>query len=125
MCNSVELSKCSQTELINAYDNTIVYTDYLLSSIIDDLKQLKGYNSSMIFISDHGESLGENNLYMHGIPMSIAPKQQYEIPFIVWTSGSKQLKPNKTLNQGYVFHSVLNFLSVQSPIYNENLNIFK
>lgn len=125
VCNSVELGKCSQTELINAYDNTIVYTDYLLSSIIDDLKQLKGYNSSMIFISDHGESLGENNLYMHGIPMSIAPKQQYEIPFIVWTSGSKQLKPNKELNQGYVFHSVLNFLSVQSPIYDEKLNIFK
>lgn len=125
VCNSVELSKCSQTELINAYDNTIVYTDYLLSSIIKDLKQLKGYNSSMIFISDHGESLGENNLYMHGIPMSIAPKQQYEIPFIVWTSGSKQLKPNKELNQGYVFHSVLNFLSIQSPIYDEKLNIFK
>lgn len=125
VCNSVELGKCSQTELINAYDNTIVYTDYLLSSIIDDLKQLNGYNSSMIFISDHGESLGENNLYMHGIPMSIAPKQQYEIPFIVWTSGSKQLKPNKELNQGYVFHSVLNFLSVQSPIYDEKLNIFK
>ena len=57
--------------------------------------------------------------------MSIAPKQQYEIPFIVWTSGSKQLKPNKELNQGYVFHSVLNFLSVQSPIYDEKLNIFK
>ena len=125
VCNSVELGKCSQTELINAYDNTIVYTDYLLSTIIDDLKQLKDYNSSMIFISDHGESLGENNLYMHGIPMSIAPKQQYEIPFIVWTSGSKQLKPNKELNQGYVFHSVLNFLSVQSPIYDEKLNIFK
>lgn len=126
VCNSVELGKCSQTELMNAYDNTIVYTDYILSKVIDDLKQLKDYNSAMIFVSDHGESLGEKNLYMHGLPLSMAPKEQYEIPFIVWSSdGSKQLKPNKTLSQHNVFHSVLNFLNVQSPIYDENMNIFK
>ena len=126
VCNSVELGKCSQTELINAYDNTIVYTDYILSKVIEDLKQLKEYKSAMIFVSDHGESLGEKNLYMHGIPISIAPKEQYEIPFIVWVSeGSKQLKPNKTVSQNHVFHSVLNFLNIQSPIYNEEMNIFK
>lgn len=126
VCNSVELGKCSQTELMNAYDNTIVYTDYILANVIEDLKQLKDYNSAMIFVSDHGESLGENNLYMHGLPMSIAPKEQYEIPFIVWTSDpSKQLKSNKKLEQHNVFHSVLNFLGVQSPIYDENMNIFK
>lgn len=126
VCNSVELGKCSQTELINAYDNTIVYTDYLLSKVIEDLKQLKEFNSTMIFVSDHGESLGENNLYMHGLPLSIAPKEQYEIPFIVWLSdGSRQLKPNKTVSQYHVFHSVLNFLGVQSPIYDEKMNIYK
>lgn len=124
VCNSVELGKCSKTELINAYDNTIVYTDYILSKVIDDLKQLKDYNSAMIFVSDHGESLGEKNLYMHGLPMSIAPKEQYEIPFIVW-SDSKQLKPNTMLSQNNVFHSVLNFLNIQSPIYDEKMNIFK
>ncbi len=126
VCNSVELGNCSKTELINAYDNTIVYTDYILSKVIDDLKQLKDYNSAMIFVSDHGESLGEKNLYMHGLPLSIAPKEQYEIPFIVWVSdGSKQLKPNKTVSQNHVFHSVLNFLNIQSPIHNEKMNIFK
>jgi lipid A ethanolaminephosphotransferase len=126
VCNSVELGKCSHAELINAYDNTIVYTDYILSSVIDDLKQLKEYNSAMIFVSDHGESLGEKNLYMHGLPLSMAPKEQYEIPFIVWVSdGSKQLKPEKTISQNYVFHSVLNFLNIQSPVYNEKMNIFK
>ncbi len=126
VCNSVELGKCSQTELINAYDNTIVYTDYVLSNVIENLKQLKQYNSTMIFISDHGESLGEKNLYMHGLPLSIAPKEQYEIPFIVWISdSSKKLKPNKMLSQGHIFHSVLNFLNIESPIYNENLNIFE
>ena len=126
VCNSVELGNCTKEELINAYDNTIVYTDYILHSVIESLKQLEGYKSTMIFVSDHGESLGEKNLYMHGLPMSIAPKEQYEIPFIVWTSdNSKQLKPNRTLTQNHVFHSVLNFLDVHSPVYNEDMNIFK
>jgi lipid A ethanolaminephosphotransferase len=126
VCNSVELGKCSREELLNAYDNTIVYTDYILSKVIEDLKQLKEYKSAMIFVSDHGESLGEKNLYMHGVPISFAPKEQYEIPFIVWVSDhSKQLKMNKTLSQNHVFHSVLNFLNIQSPIYNEEMNIFK
>lgn len=127
VCNSVELGNCSHQELINAYDNTIVYTDYILYNIIEDLKQLKEYKSAMLFVSDHGESLGEKNLYMHGVPLSIAPKEQYEIPFIVWVSdnSAKQLKHNKILSQNHVFHSVLNFLGVQSPIYDEKMNIFK
>ncbi len=126
VCNSVELSKCSQDELFNAYDNTIIYTDYILNKVIENLKQLTEFKSAMIFVSDHGESLGEKNLYMHGLPLSIAPKEQYEIPFIVWVSdSSKQLKPNKLLSQWHVFHSVLNFLNVQSPIYEEKMNIFK
>ena len=127
VCNSVELGRCSHSELINAYDNTIGYTDYILHNVIEDLKQLKEYKSAMIFVSDHGESLGEKNLYMHGLPLSLAPKEQYEIPFIVWMSdnSSKQLKPNNMLSQNHVFHSVLNFLGIQSPIYNEELNIFK
>ena len=82
----------------------------------------------MMFVSDHGESLGENNLYMHGIPVAFAPKEQLEIPFIVWMSdNSKQLKYNKTetLSQNHVFHSVLNFLAIESPIYDESMNIFK
>ncbi|MFW0735722.1 phosphoethanolamine--lipid A transferase EptA [Flavobacterium sp. T12S277] len=126
VCNSVELGKCSQEELFNAYDNTIVYTDYILSKVIEDLKELKEYKSAMIFVSDHGESLGEKNLYMHGVPISFAPKEQYEIPFIVWVSdNSKQLKANKSVSQNHVFHSVLNFLNIQSPVYNEQMNIFK
>jgi len=126
VCNSVELSNCSQDELINAYDNTIVYTDYILSQLIENLKKLKEYNSAMIFVSDHGESLGEKNLYMHGLPLSMAPEEQYKIPFIVWMSDStKQVKPNSLLSQNHVFHSVLHFLGINSPIYDEKMNIFK
>ena len=126
VCNSVELGNCTHEELINAYDNTIVYTDYILYNVIENLKQLKEYNSAMLFVSDHGESLGEKNLYMHGLPLSIAPKEQFDIPFVVWFSdSSKQLKPNRTVSQNHVFHSVINFLGIRTPIYDENMNIFK
>ncbi len=126
VCKSVELANCTQEELINAYDNTIIYTDYILATLIEELKQLDKYNSSMIYISDHGESLGEKNLYMHGIPASIAPKEQLDIPFIVWVSDdSKQLRNSKTLSQHNIFHSVLDFLEIESPIYNKNMSIFK
>jgi len=127
VCESVELSNCSQAELINAYDNTIVYTDYILHKTIEALQELDSYKSTLLFVSDHGESLGEKNLYMHGIPMSIAPKEQYEIPFIVWLpeDSSKKIKKFDMLSQYHVFHSVLNFLNIESPIYNEEMNIFK
>ncbi len=126
VCKSVELANCSQNELINAYDNTIVYTDYILANLIGNLKELKEYNSSMIYISDHGESLGENNLYMHGIPASMAPKEQLDIPFIVWNSdNTRQLKQNGILSQHNIFHSVLDFLAIESPIYDENMSIYK
>ena len=126
VCKSVELGECNQVELVNAYDNTIVYTDYILASVIKDLKDLKEYKSTMLFVSDHGESLGENNLYMHGIPAAFAPREQLEIPFIVWISDdAKKLKPNEILSQNHVFHSILNFLAIDSPIYDEDKNIFK
>ena len=114
--------------LVNAYDNTIRYTDFLLAGLINTLRQMKEWHSAMIFISDHGESLGENNIFMHGLPMKLAPKTQYEIPFIVWTSDHfREYKSElpAVLEQHYVFHSVLNLLSIQSPAYNENFDIYK
>ena len=126
VCTSVDLANCTPEALINAYDNTIVYTDYLLHQVIEDLKTLTDFKSTLLFVSDHGESLGEKNLYMHGLPMKLAPKEQYEIPFIVWVSDDNtKLKPNTLLSQHHVFHSVLHFLSLSSPIYQEELNIFK
>lgn len=126
VCKSVELANCTQQELINAYDNTIVYTDYIVASLIDELKQLKQYNTSMIYISDHGESLGEKGLYMHGIPKSLAPKEQLEIPFIVWTSqNSRTIKAQDEYAQHNIFHSVLDFLAIESPVFEEDMSIFE
>jgi lipid A ethanolaminephosphotransferase len=123
--------------LINAYDNTIRYTDFLLNDLINTLREMKDWHSAMIFISDHGESLGENKMFMHGLPMKLAPKVQYEIPFLVWTSDGfrtyKQISSSQdapegelpaVLEQHYIFHSVLNLLSIQSPAYNKDYDIF-
>ena len=114
--------------LVNAYDNTIRYTDFLLDSLINTLCSMTDWKSAMIFISDHGESLGENKMFMHGLPMKLAPKEQYEIPFLVWTSENfRAYKSNlpAVLEQHYIFHSVLNLLSIQSPAYNEDYDIFQ
>ena len=128
VAHNVEEVEKNVAKLVNAYDNTILYTDYLLSNMIDTLRSLKDWKSSMIFISDHGESLGENNMFMHGMPMKLAPKVQYEIPFLVWTSdGYREYKSNlpEVLEQHYIFHSVLNLLSIQSPAYDKDYDIFK
>ena len=116
--------------LINAYDNTILYTDYLLDGLIDTLQAMTDWKSAMIFISDHGESLGENKMFMHGLPMKLAPKVQYEIPFLVWTSeGFRDYKSADelpaVLEQHFIFHSVLNLLSIDSPAYKKDFDIFK
>lgn len=126
VCNTVEMSKANPAELMNAYDNTIVYTDYLIDSVIEILKDIPDRRSCMMYVSDHGESLGEGNLYMHGVPMSIAPKEQIEIPFIVWCSDSEtKIKDLDEVGQYHVFHSVLDFLGIESPVYDESKNIFE
>ena len=116
--------------LVNAYDNTIRYTDFLLDSLINTLRPMTDWHRAMIFISDHGESLGEKGIFMHGLPMKLAPKVQYEIPFLVWTSdGFRRYKAADALpavlEQHYIFHSVLNLLSIDSPAYDKDYDIFE
>ena len=125
VCNTVEMSKADPAELMNAYDNTILYTDYLVHSAIETLRSIPQRRGCVMFVSDHGESLGENNLYMHGVPMSMAPKEQVEIPFIVWTTDNSAVKDLEKVGQYHVFHSILDFLGIESPIFNEELNIFE
>ena len=130
VAKSIEEGEKNVGMLVNAYDNTIRYTDYLLDSLINTLREMTDWKTAMIFISDHGESLGENKVFMHGLPMKLAPKVQYEIPFLVWTSdGFRNYKPATelpaVLEQHYIFHSVLNLLSIQSPAYDKEFDIFE
>lgn len=124
-CRSVEMANADRAELINAYDNTILYVDHLLHGVIATLKGLEGVRSTMIYVSDHGESLGEGNLYMHGMPMSMAPREQVEIPFIVWTSDSASLRSDiGEVGHYHVFHSIISRLGVASPVYDPKRDIF-
>ena len=126
VCTTVEMSKADTQELMNAYDNSIIYTDWLIHSVIETLKEIPEVRSCMMYVSDHGESLGENNLYMHGVPMSMAPAEQVEIPFIVWDSDENtSIKNLEKVGQYHVFHSIMNFLGIESPIYDEEKNIFE
>jgi lipid A ethanolaminephosphotransferase len=125
VCTTVEMAEADHQELINAYDNTILYTDYLVHTVIEQLRTLDEWRSTMIFVSDHGESLGENNLYMHGMPKSMAPAEQFDIPFIVWHSDSERtIKSIECAEQYHVFHTTLRSLSIESEIYNPEYDIF-
>ena len=127
-CRTVEMANAKYEELINAYDNTVVYTDYLVHSVIEMLqREFPDRRSCVIFISDHGESLGEGGLYMHGVPMATAPAEQLDIPFIVWTSenAATKVKEIELAGHYHIYHSVLHFLGMQTPFYDESKNIFE
>ena len=134
VCRYEEVSKCTQQELINAYDNTILYTDYFLSEIIKKLKRIKNIPVMLVYISDHGESLGEKGLYLHGIPYAFAPKFQKEIPFIIWRSkklialqGVKNSEINQQGNfsQENIFHTIINVFGLQTEVYESHLDVLQ
>jgi lipid A ethanolaminephosphotransferase len=134
VCRTVDLRQCSPAELVNAYDNTIVFTDYLLDRVITTLKSLGDQQAVMVYVSDHGESLGEYGLYLHGTPELMAPDVQKEIPFIVWASpafrqrhhlvGQKIGGPGPH-SQDMVFHSILGALGLGGDAYRKELDIFQ
>lgn len=133
VCREEEVSKCSQEELVNAYDNTIVYTDYFLSEIINKLNSVKDIPSIMIYVSDHGESLGEYGVYLHGTPYTFAPDFQKNIPFLIWRSDTATLKKMPTSSNGivakhgqyHVFHTILGAFDFDSPVYDAEKDVFK
>jgi len=135
-CKDTSLSQCDQQQVINAYDNTILFTDYFLSQVIGWLKtQDKKSTPAMLYVSDHGESLGETNMYLHGLPYSVAPPEQTTVPLITWLSpgfeqlsrvNSRCLQANrdKPLSHDHLFHSVLGLMSVKTSAYLKERDIF-
>lgn len=83
-CRSAELGRCSRDQIVNAYDNAVLYTDHVLAGAIERLDAAEGYDSALIYLSDHGESLGEKGLYLHGMPYAIAPREQLRVPMLMW-----------------------------------------
>ncbi len=121
VCTRVERAQEEPEHLRNAYDNTIRYLDDCLASLIDSLRTISDVHTAILYVSDHGESLGENGLFMHGAPLKMAPREQYEIPFLLWMSDDfrtpKPTTEGVVIDQHYVFHTVLNFLGISSPVY--------
>jgi lipid A ethanolaminephosphotransferase len=85
-CQTPELTDCSTEEIVNAYDNTIAYTDWLLAQVIDRMQAQDRVIPAMFYVSDHGESLGEGGLYLHGTPYFMAPEYQTHVPMVLWMS---------------------------------------
>ncbi|WP_281969042.1 phosphoethanolamine transferase [Roseovarius nanhaiticus] len=134
-CRNTDLAKCPPAEIVNAYDNAVAYTDHLLSSTIDFLDELPELNTSLIYISDHGESLGEGGLYLHAAPYWIAPETQKRVPMVVWMSEQFQLDMQVNYNcvkapgavplsQDNFIHSVLGMLDVSTAVRKPDLDIF-
>jgi lipid A ethanolaminephosphotransferase len=136
VCESNGLNNCSRESIVNGYDNTLVYTDHVLSTLIDLLrKNQEKVDTAMLYLSDHGESLGEYNLFLHGTPYMLAPEQQKHVAMLAWFSDSYQksfsvdthclqLTRDKPLSQDNLFHSMLGLLEVSSKVYNQDLDMF-
>lgn len=134
-CETPDLAKCERETVVNAYDNAILYTDHVLAKTIDFLKAKSAtYDTAMLYVSDHGESLGENGLYLHGVPYSIAPKVQVEVPMTLWVSpGYAQSfaldtdclrqRAAQPATHDNLFHSLLGMLDVRTSIYDAGLDV--
>ncbi|MGY1889556.1 phosphoethanolamine transferase [Pseudomonas sp. SDT291_1_S447] len=136
VCESNALNNCSRESIVNGYDNTLVYTDHVLSSLIDVLRSNQDkVDTAMLYLSDHGESLGEYNLFLHGTPYMLAPEQQKHVAMLAWFSDSYQkaysvdthclqMSRDKPLSQDNLFHSMLGLLEVKSKVYQPDLDMF-
>ncbi|MFS2034297.1 phosphoethanolamine transferase [Polaromonas sp. CT11-55] len=135
-CTDNALQSCSKEGLVNAYDNSIVYTDKLLASSIQWLKAQEARSApALLYLADHGESLGENNLYLHGMPYGIAPDVQKRVPWITWLSPGFEQRSKLTtaclkqqldvpVSHDNYFHSVLGLMNVQTAVYKPALDIY-
>jgi lipid A ethanolaminephosphotransferase len=135
-CDSNQIQNCSRQSLINTYDNTILYTDDVVSRTIDELKSHSDkLNTALVYLSDHGESLGEKGIYLHGTPYMLAPSQQTHIPFLFWLS--KDYQQNFAVNidclgrkaavehvsQDNIFSTLLGMMDIKTSEYQSDMDI--
>jgi lipid A ethanolaminephosphotransferase len=136
VCQTNELAECDRSAIDNTYDNAILYTDYFLAQVIDLLKKNNDqFEAAMLYVSDHGESLGENNLYLHGLPELLAPQVQKRVPMIFWFSESFKedgisvdlLRPqiSDRYSHDNLFHTVLGLFEVETAVYDRNKDLIK
>lgn len=126
VCKTNQLEKCSKESINNAYDNALLYSDYFLSKSINFLKQYSNkFATRLLYISDHGESLGENGIYLHGMPYFIAPNAQKHVGAFIWFGDNNQTKINsqKEYSQDNLFHTLLGLFNVKTEVYKKEMDI--
>lgn len=132
VCHTNQLEDCSKEEIENAYDNAILYTDYFLDKTIALLKRNSAkFESAMFYVSDHGESLGEHGVYLHGMPNLISPEAQRWVPAIMWFGPNfdevdmASLVTNRDAEYSHdnIFHTILGFMEIETSVYDKNLDI--
>ena len=128
-CKSNELNRCSSQELANVYDNTIAYSDFVLSRQIELLRAAAAsVDGVLVYASDHGESLGEQKIYLHGMPYAFAPHYQKEVPMLVWTSEGYrrrvsldehclQARAVQEASHDNLYHTVLGLMQLRNQLY--------
>lgn len=134
-CQTNQLEKCTSEEISNTYDNAILYTDFFLSEVIGFLeKNDDNFESAMLYMSDHGESLGENNLYLHGLPYFIAPDAQKHVPVIMWFGENfvneiniESLKGNihNEYSHDNLFSTLLGIMEVETSLYDTTMDLIE
>ena len=134
-CTSDELRGCTEQQIANAYDNSLLYTDHVLATAIRTLQAHAGaVDSALVFASDHGESLGEAGLFLHGMPYAIAPDVQKEVPFVMWVGDGfaagiglnlacLQTRATVPAAHDHLFHTVLSLLDVRSALYERSFDL--
>ncbi|MFC5300397.1 phosphoethanolamine transferase [Azospira restricta] len=125
-CETADLGRCTQQEIVNSYDNALLYTDHVLAAAVAFLKEKQAtHDTALLFVSDHGESLGEKGLYLHGMPYAIAPQVQKEVPMVLWLSAGYRdsfaldadclrRRAAAPATHDHLFHTVLGLLDLQT-----------
>ncbi|MET0328059.1 MAG: phosphoethanolamine--lipid A transferase [Luteimonas sp.] len=133
-CTSIDLARCAKPDIVNAYDNAVLYTDHVLGQLIDLLAARTDRDSALLYVSDHGESLGEYGLFLHGAPYPIAPAQQLHVPMVLWTAASSARSMGLDLacvtdaaqaphSHDDLFPSVLGFFDIATRAYDRSHDI--
>ena len=131
-CQSADLSQCSREEIGNAYDNAILYTDFFLGKVIDLLKiNDNKFETALLYVSDHGESLGENGVYLHGLPPAIAPDAQLHVPAIMWLGSgfhdvdfsALRRKRDTRFTHDNLAHTVLGIMEIETSVYRPEMDM--
>ena len=129
VCRDDDLGRCTREEIVNAYDNALLYTDHVLATLIGTLSaHAEQVDSAMYFVSDHGESLGEKNLFLHGVPYIVAPREQTQVPMVMWWSAGfgrsaslnadcMRARARQPAAHDHLFHSLLGLLDVKTSLY--------